>query len=825
MTTAELPTAGDRARAAFSSDGLQRLGQMLVPILAALVVGGVVLAITGWDPLSVYRLMVREAFGSTQRVESTLGAATPLLFCGLATAVAFRAGVFNIGVDGSFILGGLAAAWVGAGLTGLPGWLLILLCLGLGSLVGALWSAPPALLRARLGVDEVVTTLMFNFVAVGLASWIVNTLLLAKGTANSASSPIAARAELPSLSGDVTLGFVIALAAAIFYGIWARASASGFELRLSGLNPAFAQSTGIPVRRVIVSAMLWSGLVGGLGGAAHALGVVHRFVDGFSPGYGFTGIAIALLARNGAIGVVLGSILFGALASAGATIQLFSDIPLEHRRRPAGDDHDLRGHPDRRSPAAAAQAGGVIGQVLAAATLATTPLLLAALGGLINRRGGIVNIALEGEMLIGAIIAVLVSGATGSWVVGLAAAVGAGSVAGLLFSLSITRLGANEIIAGLGFNILVAGVIGYALNDAGTFKPDGLSTIPRIELPVIGSIPIVGDVLSDKDPITYLAWACVPLCAWFLAATRPGLRLRAVGSAQEAAHALGLPALRIRDASTVAAGAFAGLAGGQLALGLVGLFSQGMVAGRGFIALAAFYFGRARPLPTALGCAIFALFDAIQIRLQQEGWSTQLVEHLPVPRRRHRPHTRCAERPAPKRRPRGDHVNPAMLVVDALRAFFDPQGLHYYPEVRAVEGPLAALLAAARDRDCGRPRRRAPPARPARLRAAQAARALPRRGSRRRVLAALRPGRPPARDRRREAALQRLLRDRPRARPARAGRRHGRGRGREDERLHPGDVPGRVRPRAAGRPAARGDELESSGPRRGEPGGRRPLSR
>jgi len=271
----------------------------------------------------------------------------------------------------------------------------------------------------------------------------------------------------------------------------------------------------------------------------------------------------------------------------------------------------------------------VIGQILAAATLAATPLLLAALGGLLNRRGGIVNIALEGKMLLGAIIAVLVSAESGSWVAGLLAATAAGAFAGLLFSLSVTRLGANEIIAGLGFNILIAGLIGYALNDQGTYQPAGLSTLPVIDIPGIESIPWVGDVLSGKDPVTYLAWLAIPATAWFLASTRPGIRLRATGAAEDAARALGLPAMRIRDASTVAAGAFAGLAGGQLALGLVGLFNQGMVAGRGFIALAAFYFGRARPLPTAAACAIFALFDAIQIRLQQERLSTQLVSTLP----------------------------------------------------------------------------------------------------------------------------------------------------------------------------------------------------
>jgi simple sugar transport system permease protein len=309
--------------------GAGRAVLALAPVAAAFVIGAIVLSATGWDPLSVYRLMVREAFGSTAAIQSTLGAATPLLFTGLATALAFRGGVFNIGVDGCFVLGGLAAAWLGAALTDLPGWLLIPVCVLAGMLAGAIWSAPPAYLRARLGVDEVVSTLMLNFVAVGIASWIVNTALLARGTANSASSPIAPQAELPSLGGDVTLGLVLALVAIAVYGVWSRGAAAGYELRMTGLNPAFAQVSGIPVRRVVANAMLWSGVIAGAGGAVHALGVVHRFVDGFSPGYGFTGIAIALLARNGAAGVVIASILFGALASAGATIQLFSDIPLD----------------------------------------------------------------------------------------------------------------------------------------------------------------------------------------------------------------------------------------------------------------------------------------------------------------------------------------------------------------------------------------------------------------------------------------------------------------------------------------------------------------
>jgi ABC-type uncharacterized transport system permease subunit len=172
---------------------------------------------------------------------------------------------------------------------------------------------------------------MLNFVAIGLASWIVNSLLLAQGSANSASKPIVPAAELPTFGSEhlMTIGLVIALVAVAAFALWAGRSAAGFEQRLAGLNPAFAEVTGLPVPRIIAGAMITSGLVGGLGGGVHALGVVHRFVDGFSPGYGFTGIAVALLARSGAWGLVPGAVLFGALASAGASIQLISSIPLD----------------------------------------------------------------------------------------------------------------------------------------------------------------------------------------------------------------------------------------------------------------------------------------------------------------------------------------------------------------------------------------------------------------------------------------------------------------------------------------------------------------
>ena len=257
---------------------------------------------------------------------------------------------------------------------------------------------------------------------------------------------------------------------------------------------------------------------------------------------------------------------------------------------------------------------------LHAAILMTTPILLAAIGGLINRIGGIVNIGLESMMLAGALVAVEISATTGSATLGLAGAATIGAVVGLAMTLVITRLRANEIIVGLGFSVAVAGLVRFLLKSvydvSGTFNPPGVAMLPRIDIPLLDSIPVLGAVLSGQDPLTWFAWALVPIAAFWLTRTRWGLRLRATGAAPATVRAVGLAPLTIRDVSTVIAGALAGLAGAHLSIGVVGLFNEGITGGRGFIALAAFYFGRSSPARTALGALLFGVFDAAQIRLQ-----------------------------------------------------------------------------------------------------------------------------------------------------------------------------------------------------------------
>lgn len=313
------------------SDTVNDAVRLAMPFVAALLVGALLLALTGRDPVSAYGELFNEAVGGRSRIAATLTAATPLIFTGLATAVAFRAGVFNVGIEGSFYLGGLAAAWVGFAWVGVGGPLQMIAALGFGAFVGGMWMVLPGWLRAHLEVDEVVTTLMLNFIAIGIALWLVNGPLLAAGSANSATPMVVPDARLPRLMPPSTLnaGFLIGLAALAIYGIWLRLRVGGFENRMVGLNARFARAVGIGVPSVILFAIVLSGVIGGLGGAGHALGAVGRFSEGFSPGYGFTGIAVALLGRNRPVGILIGALIFGALTSAGTTVQLFADIPLD----------------------------------------------------------------------------------------------------------------------------------------------------------------------------------------------------------------------------------------------------------------------------------------------------------------------------------------------------------------------------------------------------------------------------------------------------------------------------------------------------------------
>ena len=294
-------------------------------VALSLAVGAVFILAIGEDPLAIYALMLRESLGTGYGLGQTLFKATPLVFTGLAVALGFRAGLFNIGAEGQLYLGGLAAALTGVVLAGLPAALLLPLALLAAAAAGLAWGAVPGLLKARFGAHEVINTIMLNFVAFALAAFVGRSVF---EPATVRTAAVGAGAEiarldvlLPALRGSpVNFSLLVALLAAAGAGLLLFGTRLGYEMRAVGLNAPAAEYGGVSIGRVQVVAMALSGALAGLGGVNFVLGYKHYFELGFSAGAGFLGIAVALLGRNHPAGVVVAALFFGALSHGGLVI-------------------------------------------------------------------------------------------------------------------------------------------------------------------------------------------------------------------------------------------------------------------------------------------------------------------------------------------------------------------------------------------------------------------------------------------------------------------------------------------------------------------------
>jgi simple sugar transport system permease protein len=305
-----------------------RIGLLLA---IAFLITGLIISFTGENPFTVFKILVTTAFGSRAGLAETLAAATPLIFTGLAIAVAFKAGLFNVGVEGSLYLGAFGAAWVGFTWLHLPGWMLVFLAILVAGIAGGLWALGPGIVKVRYNVDEIVTTLMLNYVAIYLTTYLVTYIYGVPGLANAMSFPIASAARLPRLAppSQLNLGFVFALIASFTLWFVFRRTAFGYEVRMLGSNPLCVKWSGMPDKKIAVKAMFLSGFLGGIAGAVQILGIHYRFIANFSPGYGYTGIAVALLARNNPLGVLFSALLLGAIYNGESLIELMTAIPME----------------------------------------------------------------------------------------------------------------------------------------------------------------------------------------------------------------------------------------------------------------------------------------------------------------------------------------------------------------------------------------------------------------------------------------------------------------------------------------------------------------
>jgi ABC-type uncharacterized transport system permease subunit len=298
-----------------------------IPI--ALLIGAVVLFLAGYDPLKAYAAMWQGAFKDTTAITEVLIKATPLIFIGAGLAVAFRCSIWNIGAEGQFYAGAVAATATGIYLGGLPSFVLMPLVLVMGITGGALWGMLAAFLKNRFGANEVVTTIMLNYIAIYITGYLVTGPMIETKGLFPQTPRISENAWLPRflLPTRLHIGFIIAVLLALALYILLFKTSRGYTIRAVGTNAEAARYAGINVKSNILLAMAISGGAAGLGGAVEVSAISYRLYQLISPGYGFDGIAVSLLVGNNPLGVIFSGILFGALRSGSEVMQMSAKVP------------------------------------------------------------------------------------------------------------------------------------------------------------------------------------------------------------------------------------------------------------------------------------------------------------------------------------------------------------------------------------------------------------------------------------------------------------------------------------------------------------------
>ncbi|MDT3425909.1 simple sugar transport system permease protein [Paenibacillus forsythiae] len=295
----------------------------IVSVALALLLCAIFIYANGMSPVTVYSKMFRGAFGTSYGITETLVKAIPLLLCGLGIAVAYRISVWNIGAEGQLTVGAIAATAVTIYFPNLSGFWSILLMLIFGIAAGALWGLFTAIPKTHFGVNELITSLMLNYVALLALDYVTFGPWKDPKGFNMPGSPVFTDAQsLPVLGGTrLHIGLILALVAVVIYYLMIRFTRWGYELRIIGANPTAARYAGIHIKRHIIIVMLISGGLAGLAGMTEVSGVSHKLMQGLSPGYGYTAIIVAWLAKLNPLGLVVTSVMFGGLIVGGFSVQ------------------------------------------------------------------------------------------------------------------------------------------------------------------------------------------------------------------------------------------------------------------------------------------------------------------------------------------------------------------------------------------------------------------------------------------------------------------------------------------------------------------------
>lgn len=310
------------------------LRQCLVSVSAvvvAILLGMLLILLMGKNPIVAFGALIQGAFGSANSFAETLVKVTPLLFTGMSYALANRCGLTNLGMEGQMYMGALSAAAVGI-FVDVPAVLHIPLCIIAGFIGGGLWGLLAGWLKVRFGASEIITTVMLNTIAIYFIEFMVTdpARMMEPGGVSGQSSPLPTSAKLDILLPNTRAhwGIVLGLVCIVLFWLFLWRSKKGYEVRVSGFNMQAAAYSGINTSRNILLVMLLAGGVAGLAGASEVMGVQGRLYAGFSPGYGFDGIAVALIGMNSPIGIIFGALLFGAFRAGGNRMQMKAYVPF-----------------------------------------------------------------------------------------------------------------------------------------------------------------------------------------------------------------------------------------------------------------------------------------------------------------------------------------------------------------------------------------------------------------------------------------------------------------------------------------------------------------
>jgi ABC-type uncharacterized transport system permease subunit len=302
----------------------------VVAVLLAVLIGAIILLVSGANPLQAYAALLRGSFGSATAFGRTLEKATPLIFSGLAVAFAFKAGMFNIGAQGQLLLGAITAAFLGFAIHGLPAFIHMPLALIGGALAGGLYGVIPGALKAYRGAHEVITTIMLNYIAINITDYLSDGPWKDPSPGNIvARTPVIEPSAVIGKLGHIPIGFIIAIVVAFIIWWLLQKTTVGFEIRMVGLNPSAARYAGVKVARTLILTMVISAVLAGIGGAIETQGVVGRFQPGFNTGLGFDGITVAMLGKTHPFGTIPAALLVGAMKAGSSEMQFASGVPKE----------------------------------------------------------------------------------------------------------------------------------------------------------------------------------------------------------------------------------------------------------------------------------------------------------------------------------------------------------------------------------------------------------------------------------------------------------------------------------------------------------------